>query len=85
MNRKAFIRKFSVGVFASAMLVDALIKDIFAYTDPEPKFGENVWNVMLTNHNEPNRLYKTILEAYEDVSTPSVGNEIILASGCRWV
>ena len=69
MNRKAFIRKFSVGVFASAMLADALTKDIFAYAMPEPKFGENGWNVMLVSKHRPNRLYKTMAEAYDDVDS----------------
>ncbi len=68
MNRKAFIRKFSVGVFASAMLVDALMRDIFAYAEPEPKFGENGWNVMLVSKHRPNRLYKTVGEAMDKIS-----------------
>ena len=80
MNRKAFIQKFSVGVFASAMLVDALTRDIFTLSEPEPKFGENGYNVMLVSTNEPNRLYKTIAEAYQNVTMP---NEIIFTSGNR--
>ena len=81
MNRKAFIRKFAVGVFASAMLIEGL-KNVIPYPHipPPPPL-----NVMLVSPGKPPRYYATVLEAYKNVDAPFKDNEMILASGFRWV